>query len=251
MQFCTRCGTGFSDDVMPEPGYAGPAGGRPRPRAVVLAVAGVVLLAGVGVGAWFLTARHNSPPRAVEQGNSRSGGPVSAQPTAGSLVAGGSQAPGSPDPGSAAPGTPSAGGATQAGTAPPGPVTIATAITGNAAAPQIAAFLDDYFGAINNHDYQAYVALRSPQAAGISPAQFVTGYGSTTDTGETLQGISSAANGDLIADVTFTSRQSAAESATKSNCTDWNISLYLVPDGGGYLIDNPPSGYHARYASCG
>jgi hypothetical protein len=132
-----------------------------------------------------------------------------------------------------------------------GPVSIAATMTGNAQAGLVAAFLDEYFDAINGHDYQAYAGLRSPQAASLSQSQFDAGYGSTTDTGETLRAISTAANGDLIADVTFSSDQSAAESATKTTCTNWNISLYLVPDGGGYLIDDPPPGYHARYASCG
>jgi hypothetical protein len=138
-----------------------------------------------------------------------------------------------------------------AGASAPGPVAIAPAVAGNATAAPIAAFLDEYFDAINNRDYQAYVALRSPQAQGLTQAQFDAGYASTTDNDETLDGISSAANGDSIAQVTFTSQQSAANSATNSTCTTWNISLYLVPTGDGYLIDNPPADYHAAYAACG
>lgn len=45
--------------------------------------------------------------------------------------------------------------------------------------------------------------------------------------------------------------QSAAESANDSQCTAWTVSLCLVPNENGYLIDNPPSGYHAQDAACG
>jgi hypothetical protein len=45
--------------------------------------------------------------------------------------------------------------------------------------------------------------------------------------------------------------QSAAESANDSQCTAWTVSLYLVPNDNGYLIDNPLSGYHAQDAACG
>ncbi len=110
--------------------------------------------------------------------------------------------------------------------------------------------VDDYFSSINNHDYQAYTALRSPQAQTISQSQFVNGYGSTTDDGETLRTISSADNGDVVAGVTFTSHQDPSQSANNNACTAWTISLYLVPDNGSYLIDNPPSGYHAKDSAC-
>jgi hypothetical protein len=130
-------------------------------------------------------------------------------------------------------------------------VVIASGAAGDATAPQIAAFLDEYFAAINTHNYQAYEALLSPQAPDLSQAQFATGYGSTADSDETLRAISTSSNGDSVANVTFTSHQSTAQSATNSTCTDWNISLYLVPSGGGYLIDTPPAGYHAKYMTCG
>jgi hypothetical protein len=45
--------------------------------------------------------------------------------------------------------------------------------------------------------------------------------------------------------------QSAAESVNDSQCTAWIVSLCLVPNENGYLIDNPPSGYHAQDAACG
>jgi hypothetical protein len=251
-QFCTRCGTRLPDEVIWEPGYPRPAAGRPRYLTVVLAMASLALLAGIGAGAWFLVDRHNSQPQAGNQQGSQQGGPVTSQAVAGSPAAEGSLVASSPDPGGPSVGSAASGSVTPSEeAAPPGPVTISPATTGNAMAPKIAAFLDDYFDAINTHDFEAYVALRSPQAQDITQAQFDAGYGSTTDTGETLRGISSAANGNLVADVTFISHQSAAESASDSACTAWIVSLYLVPNGDGYLIGNPPSSYHAGYTACG
>jgi hypothetical protein len=261
-QFCTRCGTPFPAEVTRAPEYTRPVADPPRYRTAVLALASVTLLAGVGVGAWFLAERHHSPPQAGNQQGSPQGGPAGSQ--AGSPVAEGSAAS-STVPGTLTPtgtpatvlpttvlpttGTPATVAPT--GASAPGAVAIAPAVAGNAVTPQVGAFLDDYFGAINSHDYPAYVALRSPQAQGITQAQFDAGYGSTTDEDETLNGISSAANGDSIAQVTFTSYQSATNSPTSSACTAWNVSLYLVPNGDGYLLDNPPSSYRALYAACG
>jgi hypothetical protein len=225
---------------------------RTRYRTAALTAVAVVLLAGLGTGGWFLLGRTNASAQAANQQDHPQSGPVASQDGGGSPVADGSPAPGSPDPGGTNASSQASDAPTQGqATAQAGPVGIAPAMAGNTQAAPVAAVLDEYFDAINNHDYQAYIALRSPQAASIPQSQFYAGYGSTTDTDETLQDISTAPNGDLIADVTFTSNQSAAESATKSTCTDWNISLYLVPEGGGYLIDDPPSGYHARYVSCG
>lgn len=83
----------------------------------------------------------------------------------------------------------------------------------------------------------------------MTQSQFDSGYGATADSGETLREVSSAANGDSIAQVTFTGHQSSAASATNSACTVWNVSLYLIPNAGDYRIDNPPSSYHAGSAA--
>jgi hypothetical protein len=214
--------------------------------------AGIALLAGIGVGAWLIVAHSGSQTTAQNQQNLQTGGLITSPAGAGSPAAVGSPAAGSPTVGSPDAGSPGAGSVPPSESTPsPGAVAIAPAAAGNPAASTIAAFVGRYFAAINTHDYQAYVALLSPQVPGMTQSQFDTGYGSSTDTGETLKAISAAANGDSIAQVTFTSHQSAAQSATNSTCTIWNISLYLVPNAGSYLIDNTPSGYHAEYAACG
>jgi hypothetical protein len=133
-----------------------------------------------------------------------------------------------------------------------GQVTMAVDVSQDTDASSVAAFLNQYFTAINNHDYQAYTSLLSPQAEqGLTQEQFDNGYGSTVDSAEILLGISTAANGDLVASVTFTSHQNPAESPDgDESCTNWNISLFLEQDGGGYLIDEPPPSYHASYQAC-
>lgn len=226
-----------------------PVVSRPRGRTAALAVTGAVVLAGLGAGAWFLVPHDGgSPANTGARSSSALGEPLTSA-GAGSPVTEGSTAPGdSAGPTATAP-------STSPPTPSPGPsivgtVTLAPATAGDATAPGIAAFLDQYFNSINTHDYQAYMALRSPQAQDITQSQFDTGYGSTSDGSETLRAISSADNGDVVARVTFTSHQSAAESANNSTCTAWTVSLYLVPNDSGYLIDNPPSDYHATDAAC-
>jgi hypothetical protein len=262
-KFCTRCGTRFPDDEITAGAAHVPlATGRSPYRSVALGAAGGVVLAGIGIGAWFLVGHSGGHASAGASqagnvvtstrptGNPATGSPVPGSPAAGSAAAG-SPAAGSPAAGSPAAGSTGLGSASDGPvTPPPGPVAIAPAAARDPAASQITAFLDQYFAAINAHDYQAYVALLSPQAQGITQSQFDSGYGSTTDTDETLSGVSAAANGDSVAHVMFTSHQSASESPTSTTCNVWNISLYLVPNAGGYLIDTPPSSYHAGFAAC-
>ena len=131
-------------------------------------------------------------------------------------------------------------------------MTIAPDLSQDADASAVATFLNQYFTAINNHDYQSYVSLLNSQsAANLTEGQFDNGYSSTVDSAETLRGISTAANGDLVASVTFTSQQNPAQSINGTeSCTNWDISLFLERNGGGYLIDQSLPGYHASYHAC-
>ena len=119
-------------------------------------------------------------------------------------------------------------------------------------ASSVAAFLGQYFAAINARDYQSYLSLLSPQLQqGMTQAQFDEGYRSTVDSNETLVGISTASDGDLAAEVTFTSHQNPADSPDQSkSCTNWDISLFLAQGSSGWVIDPPPSGYQASYQPC-
>ena len=133
-----------------------------------------------------------------------------------------------------------------------GAVTVGAGASPDPDASSVAAFLGQYFAAINDHDYQSYISLLSPQVQqGITQAQFDKGYGSTVDSNETLVGISTASDGDLAAEVTFTSHQNPADSPDRSeSCTNWDISLSLAQGGSGYVIDPAPAGYQASYKPC-
>jgi hypothetical protein len=131
---------------------------------------------------------------------------------------------------------------------------LVTVDPGAATAPDeagIAAFLSRYFRAINRHNYGAYEQLFSAgQRAGLSPAMFNAGYGTTRDSAERLHSVGVIGAGQIDALVTFTSHQLAADSPTNSSCTTWSIALYLVKQGHRYLLVAPPQGYQASYHSC-
>ena len=131
-------------------------------------------------------------------------------------------------------------------------VTIGAGASQDQDASSVAAFLGQYFAAINAHDYQSYLSLLSPQVQqGMTQAQFDKGYRSTADSNETLVGISTASDGDLAAEVTFTSHQNPADSPDQSeSCTNWDVTLFLAQGGSGYVIDPAPSSYQASYQSC-
>jgi hypothetical protein len=137
---------------------------------------------------------------------------------------------------------------------PPGGATaVVTMAPGLSQAPdaaQVDGFLVSYFTAINAHDYQQYARLLVPARRGrLSAAAFAQGYGTTTDTGASIVGISPTGRG-VAATVTFTSEQRAAPGADVTGCTYWDITLYLQTQGGTLLIGNPPAGYHAYHRSC-
>lgn len=213
-----------------------PSGLRGTPAVAVAAIAVVVLAAGA-IGFW-LHSGHTAQQQPGHTGRSLVGaaqtgaaGPAAAGSAAGSVAP-------SPTESASSPGT---AGVTVAGTAAQDP-----------AASSVATFLNAYFSAINAHDYASYFSLLSPQAQqNFTEAQFQAGYGSTSDTAETLVSVSAAPDGDTVAAVTFTSYQSATESVDQADtCTDWSISLFLAEDGGSYLIDPPPADYHASHSSC-
>lgn len=132
-----------------------------------------------------------------------------------------------------------------------GTVAIATDAQSSDQAQPIADFLNQYFTAINNRDYSSYAALLGSNAM-VSESQFAKGYESTQDSNETLVNISTdSSSGDYVAEVTFTSDQNAGDSPDQATCNNWDINLYLTPDGNGsYLIDQPAPGYKASYSNC-
>jgi len=218
---------------VPRPGDGGRMPRR-RGRVVIGAAAAAVVLGAAG-GAFAVSGGHGQARagaqltgRASASGSPSAAGKKTAAPTA------------------AAP-TPGHGAGHGAATA----LTVAAGVAGNPAAPQVTALLDRYFTAINARDYAAYAGLLDRQRRRHeTAASFRSGYGSTTDSDETLTAISDTGSGDLAASVTFTSHQKPADSLEHSSCTRWAITLYLVRHGTGYLIETPPAGYRASYQAC-
>jgi hypothetical protein len=234
---------GYPQPGYPQPGYGGP--GQPGPggpaparrppgrrnKGLFIAVAVIALLA-VGGGAYALVAKHSH-------------GSTAAPPTPSASITATQSAPASPTAPTTAPPS-SASASTSSGST----VAVSAAAAGNAAAPQVTAFLNSYFTAINAHDYQAYDSLLDQQLQPYPQSSFDAGYGSTTDSDETLTSITDTGSGGEAASVTFISHQQPADSPDNSSCDQWSITLFLVPNGSGYLEGAAPSTYHASYQAC-
>jgi len=208
--------------------YGPPPPPTPRrggPGALIAVVIVAMLVVGGGAFAlvWSLTSKHTA-----------AGTPGQATPPA--------------SPAGAAATTPSATPTASAGTAI---VAVAPAAKASPAAAQVQALLDRYFAAINSHDYRAFNSLLDTRSRQLDPpSTFNSGYATTQDSAEELTAISAASAGELAASVTFTSHQSPANSPDDSSCDSWRITLYLLPNGGSYLIGAAPPGYRASYQSC-
>ena len=130
-------------------------------------------------------------------------------------------------------------------------VAISPSVTASDAQTQVEPLLSHYFHGINTHNYTEYAStLTAQQQANEPQSAFDSGYSTTTDSGMTLTDLSDSSAGGLTATVTFTSRQSAAQSVDNSACNAWTLNLYLVPQGTGYLIGPAPSGYQPTYSDC-
>ena len=126
---------------------------------------------------------------------------------------------------------------------------VSPSAAANQSAPQVQALVERYFSAINSHDYAAYNSIHDAKSQ-MARSTFDSGYATTTDSAEELTAISDAGGGELAATVAFISHQDPADSITKTSCTKWTIMLYLLPQGGSYLITSTPPGYHAAFAGC-
>ena len=240
--------TGFPpagpDDPFSRP-PAPPGPGRRVPAWGIIAAA--VVLVAAALGGWYVATQRGSTAAATGQRQ------PSAKPSAGG---GGSPAATSPSsqlntPTEPASSTPTGSPATSAPAAGGGSqVALGPGVSGQTAG-SVAAFASQYFAAVNRHDYQAYISLFAPGAdPGMDQQKFQAGYGSTTDSSETLVALAGTASGKTAASLTFTSHQGAASSATHTACTSWRITLYLVSSGTSYLISHPPASYHASFQPC-
>jgi hypothetical protein len=227
----------------PVPPYQAASGSLPlsprRGGAGLLVALVIVLVLAVGGGAFALVSSLTGHKSAAQP---------SGQPT--------STAPKQPtSPGTSAPATsPASATATPSTASPAAPgvtIAVAPAAAGDPAAPRVQLLLERYFTAINSHDYGAYGSLLDAQMRQLNPpSTFASGYATTRDSAETLTGITDTGGGSLAATVSFTSHQSPADSINNSSCTAWTITLYLRPQGSGYLIGAPPADYQPAHQNC-
>ncbi len=128
---------------------------------------------------------------------------------------------------------------------------MAPGVAGDPAEPQVEAYLNRYFSAINTRNYSEYQSLLDAQEQqGNSRSAFDSGFATTQDSNEVLTGIQDTGSGNVTANVSFTSHQSPADSVDGSACNNWQISLYLVPQGSSYVMTAVPAGYRAVYTDC-
>jgi hypothetical protein len=130
-------------------------------------------------------------------------------------------------------------------------VRVAAGVASSPGEPQVAAYLNDYFNSINTRNYNEYNGLLDAQEQqSDSQSNFDSGFATTKDSSEVLTGIQETGDGSVMATVSFTSHQNPADGVDDSACNDWQISLYLVPQGNRYVMTAAPAGYHAAYTDC-
>jgi hypothetical protein len=130
-------------------------------------------------------------------------------------------------------------------------VAVAPGVSG-AAEPQAVAVLGRYFTGINAHSYPEYASALDPQERALQPqSKFDSGFATTKDSAMTLTSLVPGNNGGQVATVTFTSRQSPADSIDSSACNAWTLNFYLVAQtGGGYLVGPAPASYQPSHSDC-
>lgn len=158
-----------------------------RPAAPIAAVVSVLAVAGLGT--WYAVGRI----------------PPAHQLTA--ATSSSSPAPTPTSPASSAASQPVAASSAEASSSPPvGAVPLTDAAAQYPAAAAIQAVITQYFTAINDRDYSAYLDTQSPGKA-LTEAQFQAGFQSTQDSDAVITSIATGSDGRPAADVVFTSRQ--------------------------------------------
>ena len=191
----------------------------------------IVLVFLVGGGAFALVSALTKNKTAAPPG----------QPTSGASSPAASATPSASAPASASPTASPTGGTST--------VALSSSAAANPSASRVQALVERYFTAINSHDYASYNSIHDAKSQ-MAQSTFDSGYATTTDSAEEITTISDAGGGELAAALTFVSHQDPAKSINNSSCTKWTIMLYLLPQGGSYLITSSPPGYHAAYTGC-
>ncbi|NIK57328.1 hypothetical protein [Kribbella shirazensis] len=129
-------------------------------------------------------------------------------------------------------------------------VAVAPEAAQDPSAADVVELLTAYFTAINNHDYDSYQAQHTRAArAALTRKQFTAGFGSTIDSEITLLGLSTATDGRLLAQVSFTSTQKAEDGPDGQTCTRWTVGKFLEGQGTNLRIGKALSG-HSTHEAC-
>ncbi|TDU88661.1 hypothetical protein EV138_2207 [Kribbella voronezhensis] len=119
------------------------------------------------------------------------------------------------------------------------------------AASAVVELLTTYYRAINEHDYPTYEAQQTRAAqALLTRSDFATGFRSTVNSEVVVQALTPTADGRLLASVTFTSSQDAADGPKGQTCTHWAVGKFLKGRSPTLLIDKAPKGYKATFDPC-
>jgi hypothetical protein len=119
------------------------------------------------------------------------------------------------------------------------------------AAPAVVDLLTTYYKAINDHDYPTYQAQQTRAAnALLTRSDFATGFRSTVNSEVVIQSLSPTDDGRLLAGITFTSTQNAADGPKHQTCTHWSVGKFLKGQSPTLLIDKAPKSYKATFDPC-
>ncbi|MFF1818158.1 hypothetical protein ACFVWG_12735 [Kribbella sp. NPDC058245] len=119
------------------------------------------------------------------------------------------------------------------------------------AAPAVVELLTTYYKAINDHDYLTYQAQQTRAAnALLTRTDFATGFRSTVNSEVVIQALSPTDDGRLLASITFTSAQDAADGPKHQTCTHWSVGKFLKGQSSTLLIDKAPKSYKATFDPC-
>lgn len=219
--------------------------GRGRGRALWIAVAVIVLLA-AGGGAFAVVRGTGNRPTALPGGHTSTSTSTATAAATAPVPQPATTLPASLRP----PDSPSASASpSPSPSVSPSVVSLAAGVT--SAPAQVEIVLSHYFQGINRHDYAEYASSETAAGKADQPqSSFDSGYATTVDSGLTLTSLTRAGDGELIATVRFTSRQSPSDSVDGSACNGWVLNLYLVPSGPGYLITPSPPGYEPSHTDC-
>lgn len=137
----------------------------------------------------------------------------------------------------------SGSGSSGSGSSGPGPVDVGP-VAGSPLASAVQETLAAYFGGIDSRDFPAAYAAYSPRLrASFSESSFASEDQTSTISGISVSTLNEQGNGDVVADVTFTSLQAPQDGPVPGqSCTNWSLAYSLIPATSSsppsYLIDS-------------